>query len=146
MFKITRHVFFSFKWDPDVWRANILRNAARVLGATSVGYWDDSLYERSFASNPEYIKRKIREGLYGTSVTIIVVTSRTIESPYVKYEYIKSVDRGNKILQIDVSDMNTPVGYSNFKGWLPYVNGGCNVEWFKNCPLGDWIEYTYKNG
>ncbi|MFX1498373.1 MAG: TIR domain-containing protein [Promethearchaeota archaeon] len=139
-------MFFSFKWDPDVWRANILRNAARIQGATSVGYWDDSLYERSLARNPDYIKRKIREGLNGTSVTIIVVSDRTIESSYVKYEYEKSIEMGNKILQIDVSNMNTPIGYSNFNGWLPYIKGGYTVKWFKNCPLGDWIEYTFRNG
>lgn len=146
MFEITRHVFFSFKWDPDVWRANILRNAARILGATSVGYWDDSLYEKSLASNPEYIKRKIREALKGTSVTIIVVTSRTIESSYVKYEYEKSIDNGNKILELDVLNMNTPIGYSKFNGWLPYVKKSCTAKWYKNCPLSEWIEYTYQNG
>lgn len=145
MFRITRHVFFSFKWNPDVWRVNILRNAPRTMGATYVGYWDDSLYEKSLANNPDYIKRKIREALIGTSVTIIIVTSRTIESGYVKYEYDKSSEKGNKILQIDVSDMNTPVGYSSFNGWLPYVKGGYNVKWYKNCPLGEWIDYTYNN-
>lgn len=142
---ISRHVFFSFKWDPDVWRVNILRNASRILGATCVGYWDDSLYEKSLANNPEYIKKKIREALIGTSVTIIIITSRTIESQYVKYEYEKSIEIGNKILQIDVSKMNTPVGYSSFNGWLPYITEGCSAKWYNNCPLGEWIEYTYNN-
>lgn len=79
-------------------------------------------------------------------MTIIIVTSRTIESDYVKYEFKKSIDKGKKILQIDVSGMNTPIGYSSFNGWLPYINIGCTAKWYKNCPLGDWIEYTYKNG
>lgn len=97
---MTRHIFFSFKYNPDVWRANSIRNQARIMGATSVGYWDDSLFERSLATNPDYIKRKIREGLNGTSVTVIIVTHRTIESSYVRYEYEKSLEQGNKILQL----------------------------------------------
>lgn len=52
---------------------------------------------------------------------------------------------GNKILQIDVSGMNTPIGYSRFNGWLPYVKGGCTAKWYNNCPLGEWIEYAYQN-
>ena len=143
---MTRHVFFSFKYTPDVWRANILRNRARIFGASSVGYWDDSLYEKSLATNHEYIKRKIREGLEGTSVTVIIVTNRTIESSYVEYEYQRSIAKGNKILQIDVSGMNTPIGYAGFSGWLHYVNGGFTVKWYSKCPLGYWIEYAFQNG
>ena len=68
MFKIARHVFFSFKYHPDIFRVNAIRNQKYI---TYTGYWDDSLYERSLATNPDYIKRKIREGLEGTSVTVI---------------------------------------------------------------------------
>ena len=43
--------FFSFKYNPDDWRANAIRNQARIMGATSVRYWDDSLFKRSLAKN-----------------------------------------------------------------------------------------------
>ena len=144
---MTRHVFFAFKYDPDVWRANAIRNQPRILGATVTGYWDDSLYEPSLASNPNYVKRKIREGLEGTSVTVILVTHLTIESDYVKYEYDKSIERRNKILQLDVSqikDQNENI--ARFDGWLPYVERGLRKKWYSQCPLGDWIEQTYQTG
>lgn len=142
MFKIARHVFFSFKYHPDIFRVNAIRNQKYI---TSTGYWDDSLYERSLATNPDYIKRKIREGLEGTSVTVMLITSTTHKSDYVKYEYEKSVDRGNGILQFDVSDMkDISENKEKFSDWLPYVTKGLKKKWFSKCPLGDWIEEAYQ--
>jgi len=145
VFKIARHVFFSFKYRPDIFRVNAIRNQNYILKANSTGYWDDSLYERSIATNPDYIKRKIREGLVRTAVTVILITSSTYKSDYVKYEYEKSVERGNGILQLDVSDMKDINGNKElFSDWLPYVATGLKKKWFSKCPLGDWIEEAYQ--
>ena len=145
MLKIARHVFFSFKYHPDIFRVNAIRNQNYILKANSTGYWDDSLYERSLATNLDYIKRKIREGLEGTSVTVILITSTTHKSDYVKYEYEKSVERGNGILQLDVSDMkDINENKEKFSDWLPYVTKGLKKKWFSKCPLGDWIEEAYQ--
>lgn len=145
MFKITRHVFFSFKYHPDIFRVNAIRKQNNILKANSTGYWDDSLYERSIAANPDYIKRKIREGLERTAVTVILITSSTYKSDYVKYEYEKSVERGNGILQLDVSDMkDINNNIEKFSDWLPYITKGLKKKWFSKCPLGDWIEEAYQ--
>ena len=145
MLKIARHVFFSFKYRPDIFRVNAIRNQNYILKANSTGYWDDSIYEKSLATSPDYIKRKIREGLEGTSVTVILITSTTHKSDYVKYEYEKSVERGNGILQLDVSDMKDI--YENrekFSNWLPYVTKGLKEKWYSKCPIGDWIEKAFQ--
>ncbi len=145
MFKITRHVFFAFKYDPDIFRVNAIRNQNYILKANSTGYWDDSIYERSLATNPDYIKGKIREGLEGTSVTVILITITTRKSEYIKYEYEKSVERGNGILQLDVSDMKDINGNKEkFSDWLPYITKGLKKKWYSTCPLGDWIEEAYQ--
>ncbi len=144
---MTRHVFFAFKWDPDVWRVNSIRNQTNLLGSTYTGYWDDSLNERSRARNEQYIKQKIRNALIGTSVTVVLVTYRTIESDLVKYEYKKSIDNKNKILQLNVSQMKDMDGNtSQFNGWLPYIDQGLTATWSPQCPLGKWIEETYYKG
>lgn len=145
MFKITRHVFFAFKYDPDIFRVNAIRNQNYILKANSTGYWDDSIYEKSLATNPDYIKGKIREGLEGTSVTVILITSTTRKSEYIKYEYEKSVERGNGILQLDVRDMKDIKGNKEkFSDWLPYIIKGSKRKWYSKCPLGDWIEEAYQ--
>ena len=142
---MTRHVFFAFKFEPDVSRVNSIRNKNYIMKPTSSGYWDNSIYEGSIAKNPEYIKRKIREGLMNTSVTVILVTSSTFKSDYVKYEYEKSTERGNAILQLDVSDMqDIHQKKEKFNGWLPYVTKGIRKKWYSKCPLGNWIEEAYQ--
>lgn len=143
--KLTRHVFFSFKYNPDVWRVNAIRNQNFVLKSSSTGYWDDSIYKSSFATNEEYIKRKIREALRGTSVTVILVTSKTETSKYVKYEYEKSIEMGNGILQLDVSDIRDQYGNrERFIRWIPYINKGLTANWYSKCSLADWIEEAYQ--
>ncbi|MHA1146350.1 MAG: TIR domain-containing protein [Candidatus Helarchaeota archaeon] len=142
---MTRHVFFAFKYEPDVFRANAIRNQSRILGAKSTKYWDDSLYEPSLATDPNYIKSKIRSALFGTSVTVILVTHLTHRSEYVRYEYEKSVERGNGILQLDVSDLEHPTsGRAEFNGWLSYIRERIRKKWYSRCPLGEWIEEAYQ--
>ena len=144
--QLTRHVFFSFKYLPDVWRVNAIRNQNYILKSNSTGYWDNSIYEISLATNKEYIKRKIREALRGTSVTMILVTSKTEKSEYVRYEYEKSVEYGNGILQLDVSGIKDQYGRTErFNRWLPYVNTGMTASWYSGCPIGDWVEKAYQN-
>jgi len=142
---LTRHVFFSFKFNPDVWRVNAIRNQNYIIKSSSSGYWDNSLYEKSLATNEDYIKRKIREALGGTSVTVILVTSKTGNSKFVRYEYQKSIEIGNGILQLDVSKLKDQYGrIEKFIGWLPYVNKGLTAHWYSGCPLADWIEKAYQ--
>jgi len=141
---MVRHVFFSFKYNPDVWRVNAIRNQSILLKAKSTGYWDNSIYERSLASNSEYIKRKIREALRGTSITVILITRTKKNSNYVKYEYQKSVEHKNGIVQLDVSKMRDRNGRTEtFGGWLPYVFKGIKKKWYHGCPLRNWIEIAY---
>ena len=143
---MTRHVFFSFKYDPDVWRVNAIRNQNNILKSSSTGYWDNSIFERSLATNEEYIKRKIREALSGTSVTVILITSKTENSKYVRYEYEKSDEIGNGILQLDVSNIKDQNGRTErFIRWIPYINKGRTAKWYSGCPLADWVEIAYQN-
>lgn len=143
---MTIHVLFSFKYNPDVWRVNAIRNQSYILKSSSTGYWDNSIYEKSLATNAQYIKRKIREALVGTSVTVILVTSKTENSKYVRYEYVKSVENRNGILQLDVSKIRDQYGRTErFIRWIPYINRGLRARWFSGCPLADWIEKAFKN-
>ena len=140
---MVRHVFFSFKYNPDVWRANSIRNQMNVIPSWAVGFYDDSINEQSFAQSENYIKDKIKKGLKGTSVTVILITSTTYKSKYVKYEYEKSVEAGKGILLLHVEDMEDRNRLTETKGTLPYADEGISKKWYSKCPLGDWIEAAY---
>ena len=134
---VRRRVFFSFKYG-DIWRVNAIRNQSKLAG---VKFLDGSLNESSKAKNEKYIKRKIEEGLKGTTVTVFLVTSKTKNSKYVKYEYDQSVEKGNAIVQLDVSKMKDPNGrQAKFTGWLPYVRTGYKQKWTQGFRLDEYLD------
>ena len=137
---MTRHVFFSFKYDPDIWRVNSIRNQVNVKNSQDLGFWDGSISETSYAKNSDYIKQKIRNGLEVTGVTVILVTSSTKNSDYVKYEYEQSVKRNNGILILHVESMKDQYGKTETYGNLPYITKGIEKSWYHQCPIGEWIE------
>lgn len=52
------------------------------------------------SANPSYVRRKIREQLHGTSVTVVLIGARTAESWWVDFEIRESLARGNGLLGI----------------------------------------------
>lgn len=139
---MARRVFFSFEYEHDVSRANVVRNSWVTQGKEAAGFIDAADFEEIKKGGDAAIKKWIRDQLWNTSVTVVLVGSHTCSSKYVKYEIEQSKERGNGLLGIDISkikDLNgkttercgkIPKGYS-FYFWNN--DGG-----YKN--MGDWIE------
>lgn len=71
-----RHVFFSFHFQADIHRVNIVRNSWRVRPEDHVpGFFDRSLWEQKKRTDIGALKRMIRGGLKGTSVTCVLAGS-----------------------------------------------------------------------
>lgn len=138
---MTRHVFFSFEYEHDVWRANVVRNSWVTRGS-AVQFWDAADYEKVKAQGDAAIRRWIDNQLQGTSVTAVLVGEHTCQSKWVKYEIEQSINRGNGVLQIDIGriedqnrrqsiccgpmlayiysryDWITHAGYQNIERWI----------------------------
>ena len=139
---MARRVFFSFEYDHDVSRAMVVRNSWVTQGKEAAGFVDAAAFEEIKKGGDAAIKRWIREQLFGTSVTVVLVGLHTCSSKYVRYEIEQSEARDNGLLGIDVSkirDLNEkttercgkiPKGYK-FYFWNR-DNG------YEN--MGDWIE------
>jgi hypothetical protein len=56
------------------------------------------------SDNDAYIRQKVREQLNGTSVTVVLVGTKTCESDWVCWEVATSVERGNGVLAICLDD------------------------------------------
>ena len=135
-------VFFSFEYKHDVFRANVVRNSWVTQGSEAAGFIDAANFEELKSKGDDAIRNWIIDQLKGTSVTVVLVGEKTCSSRWVKYEILKSNERGNGLLGIDVSKIkdlsgNTsescgkiPEGY-NFYLWN-------NDKGYKN--MGDWIE------
>jgi len=100
-----RRVFFSFHYQADINRANIVRNSwvtRKGEDNQAFGFYDASLWESSQRQGPESIKALIRDGLENTSVTCVLVGFWTYSRRWVRYEIARSVARGNGLLAVRI--------------------------------------------
>src|SRR5690349_1997603 len=114
---MARRVFFSFHYENDVWRANIVRNSWVTKPNTeSAGFIDAAAFEEVKRGGDAGIKRWIDSQLNGTTVTIVLIGTETSNRDYVKYELEKSWDRGNGILGIYIHQLGDRFGNKSPKG------------------------------
>ena len=88
---MTRKVFFSFHYFRDIARVNSIRKVPQIVGVSAAGFADASLRESLKSTNPDYLKRKIRENLRGTSLTVVCIGKETSKRPWVDFEIAETL-------------------------------------------------------
>lgn len=117
---MARNVFFSFDYD-DVMAVNIVRNSNVVTSFDgTTAFRDYSLYEK-VKKDDAAIQKAIDDGLRGTSVTVVLVGRDTWKSYWARYEIIKSLDRGNGLLVIDIEGIGPGVTPTRGANPLDYI-------------------------
>lgn len=162
---VKRRVFFSFHYQLDIWRANVVRNSwvtqDRAVDSRTGSFFDSSLWEEAEKKGDAEIRRMIDYGLLATSVTAVLVGAETARRPWVRYEIEKSVERGNGILAVRINNIANQAGETTPEGPNPLdemtvsVNGGrvrlsslyplyywFGAEGWKNFP--SWVEAAAK--
>ena len=144
---MSRRAFFSFEYEHDVWRANVVRNSWVAQGKEAAGFTDAADFEEVMKGGDAAIKKWIREQLNNTSVTVVLVGSHTCDSKYVAYEMEQSKIRGSGLLGIDISkikdqDGNTSERCGKMPAAYPFYLW-CKDDGYNN--LGDWIEQAAKD-
>jgi len=144
---LTRSVYFSFHYENDVWRTNVVRNSWVSRGNTAAGFRDNAEFEQVKRGGDRAIDAWIDKQISGTSVTVVCLGSETCNRYWVRREIEKSLARGNGVVIVrihNIKDQNGELcapGETDFG--LPsdvklpeydYVtdNGYDN--------LGDWVE------
>lgn len=159
---MVRRVFFSFHYERDIWRANVVRNSwVTKPDRESAGFWDASLWEEVKKKGDIATKRMINQGLNGTSVTVVLIGKETSKRKWVGYEIDQSCRRGKGLLGVYIHKIKDKDGNIDAKGanpfdsWYLERNGKkvylseiyptydwTNNDGYKN--LGDWIEKAAK--
>jgi hypothetical protein len=44
---MARKIFFSFHYQRDLWRVNVVRNSGAIEGISAAGFHDESLWEET---------------------------------------------------------------------------------------------------
>jgi hypothetical protein len=134
---MARRVFFSFHYD-DSFRSNQVRHCNVVHGVDGSGCYDHSLYESSKGQD-ETIRRRIREGLRGTSVTVVLIGTHTAGRPYIEYEIQQSIKQNNGLLGVRVHDLDGPL-FPGAKApfWGPSRIGALPHSFPMGTPVMSW--------
>lgn len=106
---MARHVFFSFHYDNDINRSMVVRNNWVTQGSKeAAGFIDKAEFEEIKRKGDDAIHNWIDNQINGTSVTVVLIGSETLERPYVQYEIRESIKRGNGLIGVrvhNISDM-----------------------------------------
>jgi hypothetical protein len=149
---MAKRVFFSFHYqDVADFRANVVRNH-NVTKDDHGGYFDASIWEEAKKKGDTALKKLIHDGLSNTSVTCVLIGSNTYERPWVRYEIIRSLNKGNSLFSIHINgiegkDKKTKINGPNPCDYLAlsYSNDGTRLipYEYKN---GKWIQYDKHDG
>src|SRR5712671_681696 len=116
---MARKVFFSFNYQRDLWRVNVVRNSGAIEGIAAAGFHDASLWEETTRKGDIAVKQLIDSGLEGTTVTVVLIGAETANRKYVSYEVEQSVARGNGILGIRINNIKDKDGRTDAWGPIP---------------------------
>jgi hypothetical protein len=99
---MSRRIFISCAYE-DQARAkgfNLLRWNKNV----AVEFVGRHLLDPVKSTDPDYITRKVKEQLAGTSVSVVLVGTETAKSEWVEREIAWSLEKGNGVLAICLED------------------------------------------
>lgn len=156
---MARRVFFSFHYQPDIWRVNVVRNHALLKsGYQEAGYWDCSLWESTKRTGETALKRLINSGLENTSVTVVLIGAETSERKWVNYEIEESYKRSNGMLGIYIHNIVNQYRATGLRGKNPFDNftvehpsqyayiSPPKIRMSQKFPTYDWLDDEgYKN-
>lgn len=104
---MAKRVFFSFDYeDVKTFRANVVRNHGLTKeDGQEAGFFDASIWEDAEAHGEASVKKLINSGLENTSVTCVLIGTGTWKRRWVRYEILKSHDRGNLLFGIHINSV-----------------------------------------
>lgn len=153
---MTRTVFFSFHYDNDHWRANVVRNAwVTKPDREEAGYIDGADWEEIKQQGDPAIKEWIAEQMEGCSVTAVLIGSDTYGRKWVDHEIRKSYSDGMGLVGIRIHRLKDQDGNTTAKGdnplnkWKDSDTGESLSDIFNTYDwildkgednIGDWVE------
>ena len=151
---MAKRVFFSFHYDDvEMFRANVVRKHDMTKESRDdAGFFDASIWESARRRGDDALKRLINDALDGTSVTAVLIGSDTFSRRWVRYEILKSLERGNSLFGVHINQIRdkdkqvkplgpNPLDYLAIK----FSGDGMKVtlhEWNTN----QWQQYQDLNG
>ena len=112
-----RKIFYSFHFDNDVMRVQLVRNMGVVEGNTPVS---PNTWEEVKRKGDAAIETWIESNMNGKSCVIVLIGTDTHKRPWVKYEIKKAWKDGKGLLGIHVHNLTCPNNGKCSKGVNPF--------------------------
>jgi hypothetical protein len=135
---MAKQVFFSFHYDDvKTFRANVVRNHGFTkANGQQAGFFDASIWEDAKKHGDDSIKRLINSNLDGTTVTCTLIGTYTWNRRWVRYEILKSYDRGNALFGVHINSITDKNKQTFLQGKNPFAYLGFVIS-------GDGRKCTY---
>ena len=148
---MARRVYFSFHYQRDIWRANVVRKSWVTQDREAAGFWDAGLREKVKKNGESAIKFAINKGLENTSVTVVLIGYETFKRKWVQYEIKRSSELEKGLLGIYIHKIQNfkkrtdPKGINPFESY-PIMVGGRRLTYTWFYKTYDWVsENGFKN-
>jgi len=147
---MAKRVFFSFHYQDVIdFRANVVRNHGNFkLTSQDAGFFDASMWEKAKKESDLALKRLINNGLKNTSNTCVLIGSGTYLRPWVRYELLKSVKKGNHIFGVHINSIKCKNGQIKAKGKNPldyvgiFAKDNSSYHLIQKLNDGKWYYYN----
>lgn len=116
---MARKVFFSFHYERDAWRAANVRNCNSIYPYEKQGFIDSVSWESLKKSGDDAIRRWIRNQLYGTSVTVVLIGKETYSRQWVKEEIEMSIAEKKGLLGVYINKVEDKDSSTDIRGQNP---------------------------
>ncbi len=114
---MTRRVFYSFNYKPDVMRASQVRQIGALDGSQSV---KDNDWETITNGGDPAIARWIAQQMKGRSCTVVLVGQGTAKRKWINHEIIESWKAGMGIVGIRIHGLKNTDKFISKRGKNPF--------------------------
>jgi len=100
---MARRTFFSFHYQRDVHRAEIVKNSwVTKPNREEAGFFNSSVFESKQRTSDDALKRFLDDGLFNCSVTCVLAGNQTAWRRWVRYELLRSFVEGKGLLAVSI--------------------------------------------
>lgn len=144
---MARRAFFSFHYQPDVFRANVVKNAWVGRDREDAGFFNASVVEATKKTGEEALRTFLRKGLEGSSVLCALAGTETANRRWVRFEVLQALRDGRGIMEIAIHGIKcaktglttapgpsvlADLGYWTDSGRVTFMEIGPDRQWRRN--------------
>lgn len=145
---MARSVFYSFHYDRDSWRVNMIRNMGVLQGQPIKNSQD---WEKVKQQGDAAVKKWIDEQMLYKEAVVVLVGAETSTRPWVRHEIIKAWNDKRALVGIYIHGLEGSDGKADRKGANPFAqislpSGGTLADFITvHDPIGSTSQQVHRS-